>query len=154
MNLPGRSRRIGGDRFSQALLYEYNQRDSRTQWNDILDNITDATGNVFMGVSMGCARCHDHKFDPIPTRDYYAMAGFFTSSETLYGIAANEKLTAPPTPLHVLETPPKVPAPADDLELMVETEKAGDAKLSASQGGTHLPAGDTGGDGDPRSERT
>ncbi|MCA9019527.1 MAG: DUF1549 domain-containing protein, partial [Planctomycetaceae bacterium] len=50
--------------FLRHYLYEYNQRDARTQWNDILDNITDATGDVFMGMSMGCARCHDHKFDP------------------------------------------------------------------------------------------
>jgi len=88
----------------------------------VADQIEVVTSGI-IGLSVACARCHDHKFDPIPTRDYYAMAGFFTSSETLYGIAANEKLTAPPTPLHVLETPPKVPAPADDLELMVETEK-------------------------------
>lgn len=63
--------------FLRHYLYEYNQRDSRTQWNDILDNITDATGDVFMGVSMGCARCHDHKFDPIPHQDYYRLRAFF-----------------------------------------------------------------------------
>ncbi|MCH9655354.1 MAG: DUF1549 domain-containing protein [Planctomycetes bacterium] len=63
--------------FLRHNLYEYNQRDSRTQWNDILDNITDATGDVFMGVSMGCARCHDHKFDPIPHQDYYRLQAFF-----------------------------------------------------------------------------
>ena len=63
--------------FLRHYLYEYNQRDSRTQWNDILDNITDATGDVFLGVSMGCARCHDHKFDPIPNQDYYRLRAFF-----------------------------------------------------------------------------
>lgn len=63
--------------FLRHYLYEYNQRDSRTQWNDILDNITDATGDVFMGVSMGCARCHDHKFDPISHQDYYRLQAFF-----------------------------------------------------------------------------
>ncbi|MDF2378229.1 MAG: PSD1 and planctomycete cytochrome C domain-containing protein [Verrucomicrobiales bacterium] len=88
----------------------------------VADQIEVVTSGI-IGLSVGCARCHDHKFDPIPTRDYYAMAGFFTSSETLYGIAANEKLTAPPTPLHVLKTPPKVPAPPEALKLMEETEK-------------------------------
>ncbi|QDT99501.1 DUF1549 domain-containing protein [Gimesia aquarii] len=63
--------------FLRHYLYEYNQRDARTQWNDILDNITDATGDVFMGMSMGCARCHDHKFDPIPHQDYYRLQAFF-----------------------------------------------------------------------------
>ncbi len=88
----------------------------------VADQIEVVTSGI-IGLSVGCARCHDHKFDPIPTRDYYALAGFFTSSETLYGIAANEKLTAPPTSLHVLKTPPKLPAPPEDLNLMVETEK-------------------------------
>ncbi len=63
--------------FLRHYLYEYNQRDSRTQWNDILDNVTDATGEVFMGISMGCARCHDHKFDPISHQDYYRLQAFF-----------------------------------------------------------------------------
>ena len=63
--------------FLRHYLYEYNQRDARTQWNDILDNITDATGDVFMGMSMGCARCHDHKFDPISHQDYYRLQAFF-----------------------------------------------------------------------------
>lgn len=63
--------------FLRHYLYEYNQRDARTQWNDILDNITDATGDVFMGMSMGCARCHDHKFDPITHQDYYRLQAFF-----------------------------------------------------------------------------
>jgi hypothetical protein len=38
-----------------------------------------------MGLTVSCARCHDHKFDPFPTEDYYALAGIFRSSETLYG---------------------------------------------------------------------
>ena len=88
----------------------------------VADQIEVVTSGI-IGLSVACARCHDHKFDPIPTRDYYALAGFFTSSETLYGIAANEKLTADPTPLHVLKTPPKVPPSADELKLMVDTEK-------------------------------
>jgi mono/diheme cytochrome c family protein len=38
------------------------------------------TSTVFLGLSVGCAKCHDHKFDPIPTKDYYAFAGIFRSS--------------------------------------------------------------------------
>jgi mono/diheme cytochrome c family protein len=41
----------------------------------------DVTTRVFLGLTVGCAQCHDHKFDPIPTRDYYAMLGVFRSSE-------------------------------------------------------------------------
>ena len=59
-------------------IYEYNQRDARTQWTTILNDITDVTGDVFLGLGMGCARCHDHKFDPIPQKDYYRLQAFFT----------------------------------------------------------------------------
>jgi Protein of unknown function (DUF1549)/Protein of unknown function (DUF1553)/Planctomycete cytochrome C len=58
--------------------YEYNQRNARGQWADILNDITDVTGEVFLGLSMGCARCHDHKFDPILQKDYYRLQAFFT----------------------------------------------------------------------------
>ncbi len=58
--------------------YEYNQRNVRGQWADILNDITDVTGEVFLGLSLGCARCHDHKFDPILQKDYYRLQAFFT----------------------------------------------------------------------------
>src|SRR6185436_11368496 len=57
--------------------YEYNQRDVRTQWSNILNDVTDVTAEVFLGVSIGCARCHDHKFDPILRKDYYRLQAFF-----------------------------------------------------------------------------
>ncbi len=71
---------------------------------DVVDDQIDVVSTGIMGLSVACARCHDHKHDPIPTRDYYAMAGIFKSTETLWGKAANEKLTAPATPLHELTT--------------------------------------------------
>ena len=40
------------------------------------------TTRTFLALTVGCARCHDHKFDPIPTRDYYSLAGIFQSSQT------------------------------------------------------------------------
>ncbi len=52
---------------------------------DIVDDQVDLTGRAFLGVTLACARCHDHKFDPISTRDYYAMAGIFFSSHILPG---------------------------------------------------------------------
>ncbi len=60
-------------------LYEYNQRDVRGQWRDILNDVTDTTGDVFLGLGMGCARCHDHKFDPILQRDYFRLQAFFAN---------------------------------------------------------------------------
>jgi len=53
---------------------------------DVIDDQIDVTGRAFLGMTIACARCHDHKFDPIPTTDYYAMAGIFHSTETYDGI--------------------------------------------------------------------
>ncbi len=64
--------------FLRLGIYEYNQRDVRTQWNDIINEITDVTGDVFLGLGVGCARCHDHKFDPISQKDYFALQAMFT----------------------------------------------------------------------------
>lgn len=50
------------------------------QMNDIIDDRIDIVGKGTMGLTVTCARCHDHKFDPIPTKDYYALHGVFNSS--------------------------------------------------------------------------
>ncbi|WP_051946381.1 PSD1 and planctomycete cytochrome C domain-containing protein [Verrucomicrobium sp. BvORR106] len=62
---------------------------------DIVDDQIDVTTRAFMGLTLACARCHDHKFDPLSTADYYAMAGFFFSSHILDKFAhptAGEKI--------------------------------------------------------------
>ena len=58
-------------------IYEWNQRDVRGQANLIVDDITANVGEVFLGLSFACARCHDHKFDPILQKDYFALRAFF-----------------------------------------------------------------------------
>ncbi len=58
-------------------VYEWNQRDVRGQAELILNDLTDNAGEVFLGLSFGCARCHDHKFDPILQKDYFALRAFF-----------------------------------------------------------------------------
>jgi Protein of unknown function (DUF1553)/Protein of unknown function (DUF1549)/Planctomycete cytochrome C len=50
---------------------------------DIIDEQVDTVGRAFMGLTLGCARCHDHKFDPIATTDYYGLAGIFRSTRTM-----------------------------------------------------------------------
>jgi hypothetical protein len=50
---------------------------------DILDEQLDTLGQAFMGLTLGCARCHDHKFDPITAHDYYGIAGIFYSTKTM-----------------------------------------------------------------------
>ncbi len=51
----------------------------RTRY-DALDDMTATTGGAFLGLTIGCARCHDHKFDPIPAADYYRMLATFTTT--------------------------------------------------------------------------
>jgi hypothetical protein len=63
--------------FLRHTPYEYNQRDVPKQWADMLADVTDVAGDVFLGLSVGCARCHDHKFDPITHADYYRLQAFF-----------------------------------------------------------------------------
>tara|TARA_R110002111_G_scaffold262613_1_gene339510 strand:- start:111517 stop:113910 length:2394 start_codon:yes stop_codon:yes gene_type:complete len=71
---------------------------------DVVDDQINVVSTAVMGLSVACARCHDHKHDPIPTADYYALAGIFLSTETMWGFAANQPLTAPETPLYVLKS--------------------------------------------------
>jgi hypothetical protein len=57
--------------------------DPENQKMEIADEQLDTIGRAILGQTLGCARCHDHKFDPIPTRDYYALAGILTSTEVM-----------------------------------------------------------------------
>jgi mono/diheme cytochrome c family protein len=50
---------------------------------DVADEQIETIGRAVLGQTLGCARCHDHKFDPIPTADYYAMAGILTSTKVM-----------------------------------------------------------------------
>jgi len=57
--------------------------DKEKMLTDIVDDQVDVTGRAFLGLTLACARCHDHKFDPISTTDYYGLAGIFFSSHIL-----------------------------------------------------------------------
>lgn len=76
------------------------------EWEDRVDTVTRA----LLGLTVACARCHDHKFDPIPTRDYYALAGVFASTrmvnKTPAGQVEKEGAKASemtPSTLHIVE---------------------------------------------------
>ena len=70
---------------SKSLLED----DNRKFNSDLIDEQIDVVTRGLMGLSVSCARCHDHKFDPIPQADYYALAGIFQSSKTYYGTTKN-----------------------------------------------------------------
>ncbi len=63
----------------------HDERNRQQFQMDVADEQIDATFQAFQGLTVACARCHDHKFDPIPQKDYYAVAGIFRSTETCYG---------------------------------------------------------------------
>jgi cytochrome c553 len=63
----------------------HNNRDKRQFAMDLVDEQIDAMSQSMLGLTLACARCHDHKFDPVTQRDYYALAGIFLSSEALFG---------------------------------------------------------------------
>ncbi|HUE74628.1 MAG TPA: DUF1553 domain-containing protein, partial [Pirellulaceae bacterium] len=50
---------------------------------DIIDEQIDTLGKALLGLTLGCARCHDHKYDPVDSHDYYALAGIFKSTKTM-----------------------------------------------------------------------
>jgi hypothetical protein len=77
---------------------------------DLVDEQIDVTTRAVLGITVACARCHDHKFDPIPQKEYYAMAGIFRSTDTYYG-TAGVRQNRNGSPLLPLAGGP-VPAPA------------------------------------------
>lgn len=69
--------------------------DSAASLADRVDNQIDVLGKTFLGLTVACSRCHDHKFDPIPTADYYALAGFMHSSRPRQAAVAGLARTSP-----------------------------------------------------------
>ncbi len=67
-------------------------------WHLTLEDTIDTTGRAFLGLTLRCARCHDHKFDPVSQRDYYALYGIFAS--TTFPYAGSEELQSKKFPRH------------------------------------------------------
>ncbi len=68
--------------------------DPTKQQMDIVDDQIDTLGRSALGLTLGCARCHDHKFDPVPTSDYYALAGIFKSTQVMLSFRVDSKWNA------------------------------------------------------------
>jgi hypothetical protein len=78
---PGeRSRNLIATGFLVLGPHNYENQNKAELDFEIVDEQLDTISRSFLGQSFGCARCHDHKFDPIPTKDYYAMAGIFLNT--------------------------------------------------------------------------
>jgi hypothetical protein len=83
-----------------------------------LDDVTHGVGTAFLGLTMGCARCHDHKFDPIPTKDYYRLQAVFATTE----------FARPPLPFLPSENTAGIENPKQNLAEVVRRTQA---KVSA-----------------------
>ncbi|WP_461509125.1 PSD1 and planctomycete cytochrome C domain-containing protein [Rhodopirellula baltica] len=75
---PGNRDALIGTMYLRHWIYEWNQRDVEGQWQEIISDITETTADVFLAQGLKCARCHDHKFDPLLQRDFFALKAFFT----------------------------------------------------------------------------
>ena len=84
---------------------------------DIIDEQLDTLGRAFLGMTFGCMRCHDHKFDPLATEDYYGMAGVLKSTKTM----ENFKIVA-----RWHENP--LPTPESEAEKAAHEKKVADQK--------------------------
>jgi len=72
------------------LILDNNIKDERTRMDELDDNVS-TTSLTFLGMTVGCARCHNHKFDPIPQKDYYQMqAVFFSTKEVDYPLVPDD----------------------------------------------------------------
>ncbi|MEW5980313.1 MAG: PSD1 and planctomycete cytochrome C domain-containing protein [Acidobacteriota bacterium] len=95
---------------------------------NIISDRVDTTGSVFLGITIGCARCHDHKFDPISQRDYYRLYAFFNSTEDSNSV--EPILESPPPHLSQVdlarwsETRAKVRAMRKEIETYADSAQA------------------------------
>lgn len=114
---------------------------------EIIDEQVDTIGRAFMGQTIACSRCHDHKFDPIPTKDYYALAGIFLSTRSVKhsNVSAWHLEPIPPTKeaKRAIEDYEKEKAAADAEVVTFKTELAslgrGAGKKSKKVAATLLP---------------
>src|SRR4029079_5213062 len=82
----------GGEFYADGLIattfltngsWDRGDADKEKMVSDMVDDQIDTVGKAFLGLTLGCARCHDHKFDPLSQTDYYALAGIFYSTRML-----------------------------------------------------------------------
>ncbi|HSI64056.1 MAG TPA: DUF1549 domain-containing protein, partial [Candidatus Saccharimonadia bacterium] len=88
-NAEERRRNITATGFLVLGPTNYEEQDKGVLRMDIVDEQLDTVGRSLLGMTISCARCHDHKFDPIPAADYYAMAGIMRSTRTLKNYTDN-----------------------------------------------------------------
>jgi Protein of unknown function (DUF1553)/Protein of unknown function (DUF1549) len=104
--------------------------DEKKMEMDIVDEQVDTLGRAVMGVTLGCARCHDHKFDPVSMEDYYGLAGIFQSTRTMESFKKVARWHE-----HALASPEELSRKADHdrrvAELKAEIKALGEKEKAA-----------------------
>jgi hypothetical protein len=134
------------DRWSKIIATGYlaNSRrhgsyeDARYPWHLTIEDTIDNVSKAFLGMTLGCARCHDHKFDPFLAEDYYALYGFFSSTRYPWPGTELDRAQHDFIPLarsaeiaRVLQARQKKIAEYDAALKQLESEKAGKDKIQS-----------------------
>ncbi|MFY9255681.1 MAG: PSD1 and planctomycete cytochrome C domain-containing protein [Fuerstiella sp.] len=113
------------------------EQDKDKMMIDIVDEQIDTVSRTMLGLTIGCARCHDHKFDPIAAKDYYSLAGIFYSTKTMADRAFVSKWMERPLPSEAItaqrtEHQKKIDAAKSELaQMQPENEEAIKQKKAA-----------------------
>ena len=117
---------------------------------DMVDDQIDVTGRTMLGLTLGCARCHDHKFDAIRTADYYALAGILRGTEPFQNENRNATMWWEyPLPQNGVKQPITVMAPKDGMPRNLRIHLRGNRFTL----GPTVPRGDAGSGGSSRAAR-
>ncbi len=132
-----------------------NEANTRQFALDLADEQIDTVSQAMLGVTAACARCHDHKFDPISQREYYSLAGIFLSTDTRYGtfFAAQNRSATPSIELPKGANAPVLPrvmAPQERAQKQSELDQFLDQAYEMASATFSKPAG---GARQPRSQQ-
>lgn len=121
------------------------EKDEAKMEMDIIDEQIDVLSQAFLGLTVACARCHDHKFDPIGTADYYALAGILKSTKSMQSFKVVAKYNE-----HILATPEEIKAHEEattakagkqaEIDALVKAANAELLKAMGAKEGTKAPA--------------
>ena len=93
--LTGRNESLTATGFVWLGEGKHSPVDIKQEQADRIDNQIDVIGKAFLGQTVACARCHDHKFDPIPTKDYYGLYAIFASSNENQPVISKKEIREP-----------------------------------------------------------
>ncbi len=126
-DIPTRHERITATAFLNLGAKVLAEPDKDKLAMDVIDEQIDVMGRAFMGMTLGCVRCHDHKFDPIPQTDYYALAAIFKSTQSFSVDRIGALSTAYEAPMGSLDDF----AAVKSTERILKDQKAAVAKAEA-----------------------